>query len=81
MRESTLRHDGFSFRSVLSIAAFIFALILSVCFDVVGLLQYSGLVMALPAATLEIAAAITGATVFPMLVMGMSISADLSRNK
>jgi len=81
MTDATLSHHEFSVRSVLLIVVFIVALVASVCSAVSGLLQYSGLVGALPAAGLELAAAITGATVFPMLAMGMSISADLNRNK
>jgi hypothetical protein len=60
-------------------AVFIVALVVAIFIDLAGLLQYCNLVSGLPPTTLEIGAAITAATVVPLLVMGMSISTD--RNK
>lgn len=65
-----------SLRSLLLGAVFIIALVVTVFIDLAGLLQYFGLVSGLPQTTLETGAAITTATVVPLLVMGMSISAD-----
>ena len=66
----------FSLRSLLLGAVFIIALVVTVFIDLAGLLQYFGLVSGLPPTTLETGAAITTATAVPLLVMGMSISAD-----
>lgn len=65
-----------SLRSLLLGAVFIIALVVTVFIDLAGLLQYFGLVSGLPQTTLETGAAITTATAVPLLVMGMSISAD-----
>ncbi len=57
-------------------AVFIVAFIVAIFIDLAGLLQYFNLVSGLPPTTLEMGAAITAATVVPLLVMGMSISSD-----
>jgi len=50
----------------------------AVIIDLAALLQFSGLVNGLPANILEMAGVLTGLTIFPLLVMGMSVSVDLN---
>jgi nitric oxide reductase large subunit len=57
-------------------AVFIIAVVVAIFTDVAGMLQYFNLVSGLPSTTLEIGAAMTAATVVPLLLMGMSISTD-----
>jgi len=57
-------------------AVFIVALVVAIFIDLAGLMQYFNLVSGLPQTTLEMGAAITAVIVVPLLVMGMSISAD-----
>jgi hypothetical protein len=81
MRQPTLSHHEFGILSLTLIAAFVITFAAAICVDLAGLLQYFGLINALPLGTLELAAAITSATVVPLLVMGMSISSDMTRNE
>jgi hypothetical protein len=80
MTQSTIKRREFSLRSMLFGAVFIVALVVAFII-VLAEVQYFGLVSGLPPTTLEIGAAITTATVVPFLLMGMSISADMNRNK
>ena len=76
MTQSAIKRREFSVRSMLLGAVFIVAFIVAIFIDLAGLLQYFNLVSGLPTTTLEIGAAITAATVVPLLLMGMSISTD-----
>ena len=76
MTQSAIVRREFSLRSMLLGAVFIVAFIVAIFIDLAGLLQYFNLVSGLPPTTLEIGAAITAATVVPLLMMGMSISTD-----
>ena len=81
MTQSAIKRREFSLRSrsMLFGAVFIVALIVAIFIDLAGVLQYFNLVSGVPSSTLAIGAAITAATVVPLLAMGMSMSAD--RNK
>ena len=81
MTQSAIKRREFSLRSMLFGAVFIVALGAAIIIDLAGMLQYFGLFSAFPPTTLEIGAAITTATVVPFLLMGMSISADMHRDK
>ena len=81
MTQSAIKRREFSPRSMLFGAVFIVALGAAIIIDLAGVLQYFGLFSGLPPTTSEIGAAITTATVVPFLLMGMSISADMNRNK
>lgn len=81
MRLSLVVHREFSVHSVLLLALFIFVFVAAVLVDLAGLLQYAGLVSGLPFTVLETGAAITAASIFPFLAMGMSISGDLNHKK
>lgn len=74
------RHE-FSRQTVLFGALFIIALVAVVFVGLLGVLQYFNLVSGSPLTTLEIAAIICAVSVFPLLAMGMSISADMDRKK
>ena len=75
MTQSAIKLRELSLPSMLLGAVFIVALVVAVFIDLAGVLQYFNLVSGLPPTTLEIGAAITAATVVPLLAMGMSISA------
>lgn len=77
----TLRRREYTVRSMLLIAVFTITFVAAVFVDLAGLLQYGGLVSGLPSTILETGALITAASIFPLLVMGMSISADKYRIK
>jgi hypothetical protein len=62
-------------------AVFIVAFGVAIIIILAEVLQYFGLVSGLPPTMLEIGAAITAATVVPFFLMGMSISADMNRDK
>ena len=79
MTESAIKHREFSLRSMLLGAIFIVAFIVAIFIDLAGLLRYFNLVSGLPPTTSEIGAAITAATIVPLLLMGMSISADQNK--
>ena len=81
MREPTARHREFSIRSMLFSTIFTIMLVAAAIVDLAALLQFSGLVNGLPANILEMAGVLTGLTIFPLLVMGMSISVDLNHKK
>ena len=81
MTRSAIKPHEFSHQSLLLAAVFIVALVVAFIIVLAEVLQYFGLVSGLPPTTLEIGAAITTATVVPFLLMGMSISADMNRNK
>jgi hypothetical protein len=76
MTQPAIKRREFSLRSMLLGAVFIVTFIVAIFIDLAALLQYFNLVSWLPPTTLEMGAAITAATVVPLLVMGMSISAD-----
>jgi hypothetical protein len=59
-------------------AVFIIMFVAAVIIDLAALLQFSGLVTGLPANSLEMAGVLTGLTILPLLVMGMSVSVDLN---
>ena len=81
MTRSAIKPHEFSHQSLLLAAVFIVALVIAFIIILAVVLQYFGLVSGLPPTTLEIGAAITTATVVPFLLMGMSISADMHRDK
>jgi hypothetical protein len=79
--QSTIKRREFSVRSMLLVAVLIITFVVAVFVDLAGFAQYIGLVSGLPSTILEIGAAITAATIFPLLLMGMSISLDLNHAK
>lgn len=81
MTRSAIKPHEFSHQSLLLAAAFIIALIVATIIVLVEVLQYFGLVSGLPPTIVEIGATILALTVAPLLLMGMSISADMDRNK
>jgi hypothetical protein len=81
VREPTALHREFSLRSMLFGAVFIIMLVVAVIVDLAGLLQFSGFVSGLPHEILETGGILTGLTMIPLLVMGMSISVDLNHKK
>ncbi len=68
----------YSLRSVFLISICVITFICALFVDLAALLQLGGFISGLPASTLEIGAAITALIGVPLLVMGMSISADLN---
>jgi hypothetical protein len=76
-----MHHDHFSVRSRLLVVLFMIVFVIAVVVDFAAMLQYVGLVNGLPLTILEIGASITAVTIFPLIVMGMSISGDLSHPK
>ena len=74
-------HREFSPRSMLFGAVFTIMLVVAIVVDLAALLQFSGLVSGLPQNILEIGGSLTALTIFPLLVMGMSISVDLNHKK
>ena len=81
MTRSAIKRREFSLRSMLFGAVFIVALVVAFIIVLAEVLQYFGLVSGLPPTTLEIGATILVLTIAPFLLMGMSISADMDRNK
>jgi len=79
LRQSLLMHADFSAQSRLLIGIFVVVFVAAVVIDLAALLQFAGLISGLPAAILEIGGSITGAAIFPLIVMGLSISHDLNR--
>lgn len=77
----TTKRREFSRQSVLLGTLFIIALVVAVFADLDGVLQYVTLVTGSPLTTLEMGAIITSASAVLFLAMGMSISADMDRNK
>ena len=75
-----IHHEDFSIRSKLLVVLFLTLFAIAVVVDFGAMLQYVGLVSGLPP-ILELGAAITAATIFPLLGMGMSISGDLNHPK
>jgi hypothetical protein len=75
----TLRE--FSRRTVLLGGLFIITLVVAIFVDLDGLLEYFKLVTGSAFTTVETGAVITLASAVPFLGMGMSISADIYRNK
>jgi hypothetical protein len=69
----------FSGQSVLLIGIFAVVFAVTVVIDLAALLQFAGIVSGLPLHILEIAGSLTALTIFPLLVMGLSISSDLNR--
>jgi len=62
-------------------AVFVIMLAAAIIVDLAALLQFSGLISGLPLNILEIGGILTALTIFPLLVMGMSISVDLNHRK
>ena len=62
-------------------AVFVIMLAAAIIVDLAALLQLSGLISGLPLNILEIGGILTALTIFPLLVMGMSISVDLNHLK
>jgi hypothetical protein len=77
---AALRRE-FGPRSLLFGAVFTIMLVVAIVVDLAALLQFSGLVSGLPQNVLEIGGILTALTIFPLLVMGMSISVDLNHKK
>jgi hypothetical protein len=75
---AALRHEH-SAHSTLWVVIFTVVFAAAVVVDLAGLLQYAGLVGGLPARILEIGGSLTAIVIFPLIVMGMSISHDLNR--
>ena len=74
--------DGhFSKQSTLWIVIFAAVFVAAVVIDLAGLLQYAGLIGSLPARILEIGGSITALAIFPLIVMGLSISHDLNHKR
>jgi membrane-bound ClpP family serine protease len=71
----------FSRQTVLFGALFIITLVVAVFVGLDGVLEYFKLVTGSPLTTLEMGAIIFSACVAPFLAMGMSITADMDRNK
>ena len=81
MRQPTALHREFSLRSMLFGAVFVIMPAAAIIVDLAALLQFSGLISGLPLNILEIGGILTALTIFPLLVMGMSISLDLNHRK
>ena len=81
MTRSAIKPHEFSHQSLLLAAVFIVALVVAFIIVLAVVLQYFGLVSGLPPTTVEIGATILALTIAPLLLMGMSISADMDRNK
>ena len=81
MTRSAIKPHEFSHQSLLLAAVFIVALVVAFIIVLAEVLQYFGLVSGLPPTTLEIGASILALTAVPFLLMGMSISEDMNRNK
>jgi hypothetical protein len=62
-------------------AVFVIMLAAAIIVDLAALLQFSGLISGLSQNVLQIGGILTALTIFPLLVMGMSISMDLNRKK
>ena len=69
----------FSLRSLLFGAIFTIALVVAVCVDTAGVLEYCKVIGGTADPTMELGAIITVATIAPFLAMGFSISADVER--
>jgi hypothetical protein len=78
VRQPTAPHSEFSLRSMLFGAVFIIMFVAAVIIDLAALLRFSGPVNGLPANILEMAGVLTGLTILPLLLMGMSVSVDLN---
>lgn len=76
MTQSAIKRRELSLRTLLLGAVFIITFIVAIFIDLAGVLQYFNLVSGLPQTTLETGAAITAATIVPLLMTGMSISID-----
>jgi hypothetical protein len=81
MTQLTLKHREFGVQSMVLAAVFFATLAVAVLVDLAGLLQYAGLVGGLPTRILEIGGIISAAAIFPLVAMGMSISADMTHHK
>jgi len=68
----------FSHRSLLFLAVFVITLVTAVVVALAGLLQYFNVLSGDAPSTLLIAAMISAATCIPLLLTGMSISADMN---
>ncbi len=79
MTQSMTREFGI--HSVAAGALFVAMLGVAILVDLAGLLQFSGLVSSLPARILEVGAAISAACIFPLLALGMFVSADLNHKR
>lgn len=77
----TATRREFSRRSVLFGALFIVTLVVAAFVDLDGVLEYYKLIRGSAPTTLEMGAIVSMASAVPFLAMGMSISADRSRNK
>jgi hypothetical protein len=77
----SVKRNEFSHLSVLLISLFVIAFTVAVLVDLAALLQALNLLGGSWQTTLETGAAISTATGVPFLAMGMSISADMDRNK
>jgi len=70
----------FSHRSVILGVAFVATVIVAVCIDVTGVLEYFRVVAGTANDTLEMGAIVTVASIAPFLAAGFSISADYKQN-
>jgi hypothetical protein len=77
----TLKHREFGVQSMVLAVVFFATLAVAALVDLAGLLQYAGLIGGLPARILEIGGIISAAAIFPLVAMGMSISADMNHRK
>ena len=75
------KRRGPSLRSMLFGTLFIIAFVLAVFVDIIGVLQHFDIVSGWPPTTLEMGAVITSASAVPLLLMGMSISADMNQTE
>lgn len=81
MTRSAIKTHEFSHQSLLLVAVFIAALVVAIIIVLAEMLQYFGLISGFPPTTVEIGATILVLTIAPLLLMGMSISSDMDRNK
>jgi hypothetical protein len=68
----------FSRQSALLAGIFAVFFIAAVLIDLAALLQFAGLVSGLPLRILEIGGIVTAIAIFPLIVLGFSISNDLN---
>ena len=75
---TTTKRHGFSVRSLIFGALFLIAFVAAVFVDLAAVLQYFNVLNGNASATLLIGAMITAVTCIPLLLTGMSISADMN---
>ena len=79
MRHLLQLDRDFSRQSTLLAGIFAVVFIAAVLIDLAALLQFAGLVSGLPLRILEAGGIVTAFAIFPLIVLGMSISSDLNR--